>query len=198
MINLNIKSYSFLFVIVAVVFITVSALLLKQNPVVTPSSSPSSLPDPGTLITMQVYFSNDLSSTGSNACEAVMGVDRQVIAEAPHGQLLRELFQGPTEEEQERGFISMFTLNTANLLKTLKVEDGVAYVNLNDIRTMIPNASASCASAAFFAQVEATLKQDGKVDKVLYAIDGDPEAFYEFMQIGCTEENNNCDPSPYK
>jgi hypothetical protein len=46
--------------------------------------------------------------------------------------------------------------------------------------------------------VETTLKQFPTVDKVIFAIDGKPVTFYEWMQIGCYEENNFCDETPFK
>ena len=42
------------------------------------------------------------------------------------------------------------------------------------------------------------LKQFGIINKIIYAINGDPQSFYEWLQIGCSEENDNCDPTPFQ
>ncbi len=71
---------------------------------------------------------------------------------------LKELFKGPTEEEKSQGYTSWFS-KKQDILKSVKVKNGTAYVNLKDLRPMIPNASTSCGSAEFFAEVETTPQQ---------------------------------------
>ena len=85
-----------------------------------------------------------------------------------------------------------------NILKNVKIDtNGVAYVILL-ISSLIPNASTSCGSAQFLSSIDATLKQFGIINKIIYAINGDPQSFYEWLQIGCSEENDNCDPTPFQ
>jgi spore germination protein GerM len=109
---------------------------------------------------------------------------------------LEELFKGPTEEEKSQGYVSWFSDITKDILKSLKIENNTAYVNLEDIRQIIPNVSSSCGSAEFLAEVETTLKQFSGVDKVIIAINGKPSVFYEW--IGCAKENDFCDEAPFK
>jgi hypothetical protein len=35
------------------------------------------------------------------------------------------------------------------------------------------------------------------VERVLYAMEGDPAAFYEWLQVGCSAANDFCDPAPF-
>jgi hypothetical protein len=91
----------------------------------------------------------------------------------------------------------MFSAQTASILKGVHVEPGTAYVNLADIRQTIPSAGTSCGSQAFLAEVDQTVRAVLPVERVLYAIDGDPAAFYDWLQFGCSASNDFCDPEPF-
>lgn len=144
-----------------------------------------------------VYFNNtELNKDGR--CEEVYPVPREAEEEGKVVSLLLSLFSGPTDEERKLGFSSFFSEATASILKSVSVRNGVAAVNLADIRSVLPNVSSSCGSQAFMSSVERTLYQFDNIDKVIFAIDGDPEAFYEWVQLGCSEENNNCDASMFR
>ena len=130
----------------------------------------------------------------------VFGATRQVDSRSfvPE-QVLGSLFNGPTPQEKQQGYTSMFSSVTGGILRKVKIEGDTTYVDLSDFRKLIPNASSSCSSQDFFAQVSQTLKNNvSGVQNVTYAINGDPRIFYEFMQIGCNAQNNNCDPTPFK
>lgn len=136
---------------------------------------------------------------GQFACDTLYPVERLVdIGGSPEAAMLLELFKGPTPEERGAGYTSMFSSDTEFALKRIMVRGSTAYVDFNDIRQVIPGASSSCGSIAFRAQIEQTLMQSGKITKVLYAIEGDPRAFWEWMQVGCTPDNDNCDPVPFQ
>jgi hypothetical protein len=151
------------------------------------------------IMTIKVYFNNINFNPNLEDCSKVYSLNRIIpktveVAKAA----LKELFKGPTEEEKSQGYTSWFSKETQDILKSVKVKNGTAYVDLKDLRQMIPNASTSCGSAEFFAEVETTLQQFPTVDKVIFAIDGKPATFYEWMQIGCYEENDFCDETPFK
>jgi len=148
--------------------------------------------------TINVYFNNTTLNTNTEDCSKVYPLNR-VVPNTPElaKAALQELFKGPTDAENSQGYISWFSQRTKDILKSLKVENSTAYVDLMDIRRIIPNVSASCGSAQFLAEVETTLKQFHGVKKVIIAIDGKPSNFYEWVQIGCTEENNFCDETPF-
>lgn len=147
----------------------------------------------------EVYFGNSAMNPNSIDCSKVFPVEREVLkTEGVARAALQELFKGPTTDEQKLGYNSMFSEKTADILKNVKVQNGIAYVDLYDVRGIIPNASASCGSAHFLASIRETLKQFPMVRDVRYAINGDPAAFYDWMQFGCNGTDTVCDPTPFK
>jgi len=144
-------------------------------------------------LTLKIYFGNSSLNPNVEDCSQVYPRERIVPAASSTPQLaLQELFKGPTGIEKSQGYFSFFSEETKSILKGLKIEDNIAYVNLKDIRHIIPNASTSCGSAEFLAELETTLKQFPIIKKVVFALDGKPAAFYEWLQIGCPAENNLC------
>lgn len=182
----------------------VSITALATDHTLTPSENPAAtlMPPHRSLITpvtqetmtVTVYFSQD----GQEDCSAVEPIERVVPASTDTATAaLNQLFAGPTEAERGKGYNSWFSDETASILLSLHLDGSKAYVNLKDIRPIIPGANSSCGSQMFFAQIEATLKNITPVDRVFYAIEGDPVAFYEWIQIGCDPALNNCDPAPF-
>lgn len=149
--------------------------------------------DDGT-ISLNVYFGKEGLAQGDAACSQVAPVIRTVpktqgVARAA----LQELFRGPTPEERRQGYYSWFSDSTRAILKGVRIANGTAYVDLHDLRQLIPGATTSCGSAEFFSQVEATLEQFPTVDRVILAIEGQPRLFYEWMEMECDERNDYCD-----
>lgn len=168
-----------------------------------PVAGPTAVPTPAVtavpVVAATVYFGNTVRNPGLLDCSQVYPVERTTLpsSNVPKA-VLEQLFLGPTPAEKEQGYVSAFSAETADILIDVKVQDHTAYVNLKDVRTIIPNASTSCGGAAFFAEVGTTVKGSADVDRVLYAIEGDPRPFWEWMQIGCAPENDNCDPAPFR
>ncbi len=149
--------------------------------------------------TVTIYFNNTELNPEAE-CDQVFPVERDISPEKdPLRAALQELFQGPTSSEAEEGYTSFFSKETEDILIDVKVEGGTAYLNLQDIRGIIPGVSSSCGSQEFFAEVGQTVRaQAPNVEKVLYAIEGNPEPFYEWVQLGCQEFNDFCDPAPFQ
>lgn len=156
---------------------------------------------PKSVTTITQYFQNSGRANGLTDCGLVYGAERNIEETSGNDQIitvsLRELFKGPNTAERQGGYSSLFSSKTKDILISVKVINRMAYVNLKDFRKIIPNASASCGSAEFFAEVGETVKHYRTADKVIYAINGDPEPFYEFMQTGCSKENSYCDKKPF-
>jgi hypothetical protein len=161
---------------------------------------------PGEMLAVTIYFGNSELNPDIQDCRLVYPVVRLVTVEtmtatdpdlALAEAALRELFAGPSAAEAEQGYVSMFSAQTASILKNIKVEGKTAYVNLMDIRQVIPSAGTSCGSQALLAEVGSTVRAALPVERVLYAIEGDPAAFYDWMQFGCSAENDFCDPAPF-
>ncbi len=147
----------------------------------------------GEEVVYSAYFGNSNKNPNAENCETVYPVEREISGENPQRELLLKLFQGPTSEEKEDGYYSFFSKETADILKGFKVEDEIAYINLKDIRNIIPNISSSCGSQQFMAEIEQTLLQFPKVEEVYYAINGEPETFYNWIQMGCLGDACNSD-----
>lgn len=129
--------------------------------------------------TINVYFNRD-----SSDCSSVVALERQVPKIKDIEIIaLKNLFRGPAEE----GYNSFFSSATADILLSFHGKDGRAYVDLADIRAIIPNASSSCGSAMLLSQMDATIKQFGTYSKTLYAINGSSEDFYEWLQMEAPE-----------
>ncbi len=145
-----------------------------------------------------VYFSNALLDPGSTDCARVYAVHRTVPAsDVVLTSTLNQLLAGPTAAEAAKGYRSWFSAATAGALIGAKVVGNTSYVNLTDIRSVIPNASTSCGSAQLLAQLTTTTKQAAMTPRVLYAISGQPKTFWEWLQVGCDATNDNCDPAPF-
>lgn len=144
-------------------------------------------------MTLQIFFGKGDPGQIDQDCGRVFAVTRTVpktsaVAKAALG----ELFRGPTPEEFNQGYRSWFSEETRSILRSVKVIEGTAYVDLRDIRILLPGATSSCGSAEFFAQVETTLKQFPTIKRVIFAINGATRTFYEWMQIACDKSNNYC------
>jgi spore germination protein GerM len=149
-------------------------------------------------VKIKLYFSNSKLSGNNSDCNKSYPVER-TISKTPAiaTAALHQLFLGPTAEEVSKGYSSLFSDKTRSILRSVEIANSVAYVNLVDIRQIIPNASTSCGAASFLAQTGATLKQFSTIKKVIYAIDGKTSTFYKWLQIGCGPDNNDCDDTPF-
>lgn len=101
---------------------------------------------------------------------------------------LEQLLAGPTSEEVAAGSTSWFSPATADQLAQVRIDDaGNATVDFHDLRTVIPNASTSAGSRMLLEQLDATVFQFDSVTTVVYRIEGDCEAFAEWLQFGGCE-----------
>lgn len=149
-------------------------------------------------MTVGVFFDNTDMNPNAQNCSAVFPVDRTVPASDDEATAaLQQLLAGPTPDEAADGYASWFSAATADALLGVRVDGETAYVNLADLRQVIPNAGTSCGSGQFIASMNATTSNATGAAKVLYAFDGDPAAFWEFVQSGCAAYNNDCDPEPF-
>lgn len=143
-----------------------------------------------------IYFANPTKEPADNPdCSLTYGVERSITYNSPDEYLvksLQELFKGPTAAEVDQGFTSFFSADTADILTDLKIQNGTVYLNLKDIRPLIPNASTSCGSQALLSQIEETIKHTREFDRVIITIDQDAQAFYDWLQLGCQESNDFC------
>lgn len=143
---------------------------------------------------VRVYFSR-LAADGRPAAECgnVQPVQRErpstlAVATAT----LRLLFAGVTPEEHTAGWRSPFSADSADLLKSLRIAGGTAYVDLFDRREVLSAASSSCGAAELHAAIDGTLRQFPSVRRVIVAIDGEPRAYYDWVGLACDASNDHC------
>lgn len=147
-----------------------------------------------------IFLGNSILNRDAD-CSLTFPVPRRVAVTADAVALteaaIEELLAGPTPAEQANGYTSWFSQATAGDLISVRVAGDTAYVNLANHAGRINNASTSCGSAGYLSQLDNTVRTASGATRVLYAFDGDPEAFWYWLQIACTAENDNCDPAPF-
>ena len=159
---------------------------------------------------VRTLFYSNIELDPHGACDAVFPVERTITfdsfnhaadAEQRGATVLTQLFAGPTAEEVSQGFSSFFSAETAGLLRKLRIHEGneqTAYIDLHDMRYSLSGANSSCGSLSFFAQLEHTMRATVGVSQIRYAFEGNPEMFYNWMQIGCGAAEKLCDPEPFR
>jgi hypothetical protein len=148
----------------------------------------------GQTTKLKVYFNNE--KRGSDDCgRQTFALTRQVpktkgVAKAA----LDELFKGVTETEAKEGYSSLFSKETEGLVISVNIVRGIAYVNLKArVMEVLGNATTSCGSVSYYETVTRTLRQFPSIRKVMFAIERDPAAYYDWVQIGeCPREIRNC------
>lgn len=140
-------------------------------------------PGPGDM-EVTIFFHCD--AIGEDALVAVY----RHVAESP-GVLrasLLALLAGPNSAEQAAPISTWFSTATAGMLNGVTLDAGHAIVDFDrDLATTIPNASTSAGSARLLAELDATVFQFPTVTSVEYRLDGDCEAFSEWLQYGGCE-----------
>ncbi|GIU91628.1 MAG: hypothetical protein KatS3mg011_0534 [Acidimicrobiia bacterium] len=156
---------------------------------------PSELPEPSERQCPILYVGSDVEPPivlVFFGCESTPEPDRPVAAarsiprEEPLRGALRHLLGGPTEEEEGVGLSSWFSQQTSNLLLSATLEDATAVVDFSAaLPEVIPNASTSAGSASLLGSLNATVFQFPEVERVIYSLDGDCEAFWGWLQSAC-------------
>lgn len=173
---------------------------LKANITTKESLDYEAIQQMGQTMTLNVSFATLKNNANMLDCGKTDTVTKTIpYTVAPARAAMDQLFLGPTTAEKAVGLLDFWiTKDTANNLKRVFIKNGTAYLDWKDISQVIPNASTSCGSASFFGPIEDTLRQFPTVTKVIHAINGQTSVFYNWMQMGCSAENNNCDDTPYK
>ncbi|NNE96493.1 MAG: GerMN domain-containing protein [Acidimicrobiales bacterium] len=131
---------------------------------------------------VQVYFS---SGDGSD-CSQVAAFDRAVPADSDLiAAALNQLVAGPTDDEIATGVGSFFSAETADVVSSVTLEDGLVLVDFADLRPLMPNASTSCGSMALMSQLNTTLFQFDEIERIIYQIDGSCALFGNWLQTEC-------------
>jgi spore germination protein GerM len=150
---------------------------------------------------VKVYFANEKLTPEGKECEGrVYPVMRKVPKTAAVARAaLEQLLTGPTAREKAKGYWSLFSDETKSMLLSVNIKNRTAYVNFKDMRERLGNATASCGSTDFLAQLEKTVLQFPGIKRVFFAVEGDPREFYEWLQFdGCPQGLKNCSKTNFK
>jgi len=129
--------------------------------------------------TVQVYFSDQ----PNRDCTSVRGYQRRVEAPAVARGALEALLAGPTAQERAQGAGGWFSSKTADLLNDVSIAGGEARLDFDGLFDHLnSNVGTSCGSAILLSQLNTTLKQFSTVERAVYSIDGDIEAFYAGLE----------------
>lgn len=147
-----------------------------------------------------IYFNNAqrVTDDADISCGLVYGVERAVPSGGNYySDIVKELFKGPSDSEILEGYVSSFSSDTEGALIGVNIKDKTAFINMKDIRDLIPEASTACGGEALLAQIEQTVKDRREIETVVLAIEGDPQTFYEWIQMDCPD-GVACDPSLFE
>lgn len=148
------------------------------------ATSTTTTTQPAPVESVEVFFS---VGDGSD-CSMVEGFTVKVPAgEDPIEVSLAALVGGPTDEETEAGASSFFSTDTAEVITSISLEDGLLLVDFVDLRSDLDGASTSCGSEALLSQLNATALQHPNVERVRYSVVGSCSVFFNWLQRQCTE-----------
>lgn len=178
--------------------VLLSVLLILITAAVGHAATGNMNPEQGTT-RFVVFFHNDKLSTNPTDCTVVFPVERTVPrTKAVAAAALNSLFSGPTAEEQGAGYRSFFSGATTGLLKGVRVKSDTAYVDLYDLRSTLSGATSSCGAAELQSQIVRTLRQFPSIQRVRFAIEGNPQTFHEWVNEACSRANDYCNPKPFR
>jgi spore germination protein GerM len=152
------------------------------------------------LMTIKLYFGNERLNPNWDDCNKVFPVTRRIPkTTAVATAALQELFKGTTKDEEAKQYSSFSPKETEGILKSVNVKNGAAYVNFTKrVYEQMGTATTSC-GGGFFAMVDETLYQFPTIKKVYYAIEGNTNDFYEWVQVGeCPYGRKHCSSSNFK
>jgi spore germination protein GerM len=151
-------------------------------------------------MTVKVFFHNEKFNPNQDDCTKVYPATRTIPkTKAAARAALDELFKGTTEEERKNEFFSFPPEDTADIVKSLKVKGGVAYLNFKKVVfEKLGNTTSSC-GGGFYSSIEATLKQFPTIKTVVYAVEGSTADFYDWVQVGeCPHPRSLCAASNFR
>jgi hypothetical protein len=133
--------------------------------------------EPGASDSITLVFTRD---------EQPVQVRRGLAGTADLRTALDLLVRGPTAAERAAGLWSWFSDATRDAVAGVSIDAaGHATVDFRDLRQLIPNASTSAGSAVLLHELNGTVFQFPSVRSVQYRIEGDCEAFWNWLQYDC-------------
>ncbi len=151
-------------------------------------------------ISIKVFFSNEKLNPNIDDCNKVFPVSRKIPSTTAVAKAaLEELFKGVTKEEEAQGYGSIPAAESNGILKSINVKNGAAYVNFTSrVLEQMGTATTSCGGGQYFGMIEKTLTQFPTIKKVYYAVEGNTNDFYEWVQVGECPYGRHCSKSNFK
>lgn len=151
-------------------------------------------------MTIKIYLSNEKLNPNIDDCNKVFPVSRKIKKTTATAKVaLEELFKGATKEEETKGYSGMPTEATNGILKSINIKNGAAYVNFNKVvLEQMGTATTSCGGGQYWGMFERTLMQFSTIKKVYYAVDGNTNDFYEWVQVGECPYGKHCSKTNFK
>ena len=141
-----------------------------------------------------------LSGPGSDTCAETTLVSRPTDGPATPERALNALFAARTTPAEKAAGLTSFLPGADDLLISVRIKDGIAYVNPHEFQAYAPAAGTTCGTAAFLSKLQDTLAPFGAEGPVRVAVEGDPRTVEERFQFGCpdpVEPGDRCDPAPF-
>ena len=144
-------------------------------------------------VTVKVFFHNEKLNPEMGDCNKSFPITRTIPkTRSVATGALKEFFKGVNEEEKAKGFWSFDPESTKGVFKSLTIKNGSAYLNFTKPAfEKLGNATTSCGSG-FFSMIENTLTQFPTIKKVYYAVEGNTNDFYEWVQVGECPYGKHC------
>lgn len=131
---------------------------------------------------VNVYY-----TPAGSECDVLRAFTRTVATPAVLTGALEELLAGPTRKEAKL-LATQFSSETADMLRSVAIRDGVARVDFKDLDSVIPGPLSSCDAASMQSQLDATVTQFSTVDDARYTINGSEAAFATWLHGGWPED----------
>jgi spore germination protein GerM len=135
---------------------------------------------------VDVFFTRQAALEDGD-CDRTRAYGRNTIGQDVLHDAMNALLKGPSAAEEKDGATSLFSHRTAGMINSVRVSDGTAFVDFDDLRRIIPGASSSCGSASLLAELNRTAKQFPTVDRTIYSFEGSVNAFYGWLQMDVPE-----------
>jgi spore germination protein GerM len=136
---------------------------------------------------LAVYFHCD--QFGGEPSRTTLAVPREGASARPLTESLAALVSGPTLEEQEVGFYSPFSSLTADLIRSVRIEGSIAFVDFTSVLFQLSGVGTTNGSAMFLDEILATIFHFQDIESVSFAVNGSDAEWCEFVVADA-----NCDP----
>jgi hypothetical protein len=102
----------------------------------------------------------------------------------PIAATVEALLAGPDSWEEENGYSSFFSMESADALNSVTLDGNRIIIDFND-NILIGNASTSNGSLFFLAELQANLYQFEQVESIEFRLNGSCDAFMGWLQAEC-------------